>query len=69
MLFVSKRRSSFWHKPPTETSSFWVLGMLLSYRLRVGDLRVFFDVLLPERIIQVVDIENRGQAYRKKSRG
>jgi mRNA-degrading endonuclease RelE of RelBE toxin-antitoxin system len=39
-------------------------------RGRIGfALRVFFDVLLPERIIQVADIEKRGEAYRKKSRG
>jgi mRNA interferase RelE/StbE len=38
------------------------------YRLRVGNLRIFFDVVLPERIIFVADLEKRGQAYKKKSK-
>lgn len=38
------------------------------YRLRVGNLRVFFDVVLPERIIFVADLEKRGEAYKKKSK-
>jgi mRNA-degrading endonuclease RelE of RelBE toxin-antitoxin system len=38
------------------------------FRFRVGDLRIFFDVLLPERIIRVTDLEKRGEAYKKKSK-
>ncbi len=44
------------------------VGFAGAYRLRVGDLRIFFDVLLPERIIRVADLEKRGEAYKKKSK-
>jgi mRNA-degrading endonuclease RelE of RelBE toxin-antitoxin system len=43
-------------------------GYVGEYRLRVGDLRIFFDVVFPERIIRVAGLEKRGQAYKKKSK-
>ncbi len=43
-------------------------GYAGEYRLRVGDLRIFFDVVLPQRIIRVASLEKRGEAYKKKSK-
>jgi len=35
-----------------------------SYRLRVGDLRVLFNVHVARRVVEVAAIRPRGQAYR-----
>jgi mRNA-degrading endonuclease RelE of RelBE toxin-antitoxin system len=43
-------------------------GYIGAYSLRVGSLRVYLDVVLPERTITVVGLEKRGEAYRRKSR-
>ncbi len=43
-------------------------GYMASYRLRVGDLRIYFDVGFEPPTIFIEGIEKRGEAYRKKSR-
>ncbi len=43
-------------------------GYAGDYRLRVGNLRIFFDVRLTDRVIVVTEIEKRGEAYTKKSK-
>ena len=43
-------------------------GYITAYRLRVGDLRLYFYTKLEPPTIFIADLEKRGEAYRKKSR-
>lgn len=54
-------------KNPFENSNVKALkGVEKTYRLRVGDYRVIFSIENGELVIIVIDIDHRGNIYKKK---
>ncbi len=54
-------------KNPFENSNVKALkGVEKTYRLRVGDYRVIFSIENSELVIIVIDIDHRGNIYKKK---
>jgi mRNA interferase RelE/StbE len=42
-----------------------LIGYKVHYRVRIGDIRIIYEVKNKELIIHVLDINNRGQIYKR----